>query len=112
MKEGSVALAFQMRAIPKSALVTRVRALTLDEGAEPELAMDEALDANLPQSHGAGLGHATSAGRGYVCLQCAMPVNVFVARKSMGSPVHARSMPFAELCAIAVFVTNADVGLP
>ena len=39
----SVALAFQMRAIPKSALATRIRALTESELAELELATDEAL---------------------------------------------------------------------
>lgn len=39
----SVALAFQMRAIPKSALRGRIRALTDDELAELELATDEAL---------------------------------------------------------------------
>lgn len=39
----SVALAFQMRAIPKSALRTRIRNLTDDEMAELELATDEAL---------------------------------------------------------------------
>ena len=39
----SVALAFQMRAIPKAALDTRIRALTDTELAELELATDEAL---------------------------------------------------------------------
>jgi mRNA interferase MazF len=39
----SVALAFQMRAIPKTALDTRIRALTDTELAELELATDEAL---------------------------------------------------------------------
>ena len=39
----SVALAFQMRAIPKAALDTRIRALTDTEIAELELATDEAL---------------------------------------------------------------------
>lgn len=39
----SVALAFQMRAIPRSALTARIRALTADEHAELELATDEAL---------------------------------------------------------------------
>lgn len=48
LKEDSVALAFQMRAIPKSALVTRVRALTPDEIAELELATDEALGRETP----------------------------------------------------------------
>jgi len=48
LKEDSVALAFQMRAIPKSALVTRVRTLTSDEVAELELATDEALGRETP----------------------------------------------------------------
>jgi mRNA interferase MazF len=39
----SVALAFQLRAIPKSALQSRIRALTEAELAELELATDEAL---------------------------------------------------------------------
>jgi mRNA interferase MazF len=39
----SVALAFQMRAIPRSALDSRIRTLTDDELAELELATDEAL---------------------------------------------------------------------
>jgi len=39
----SVALAFQMRAIPKSALDGRIRTLTETELAELELATDEAL---------------------------------------------------------------------
>jgi mRNA-degrading endonuclease toxin of MazEF toxin-antitoxin module len=39
----SVALAFQMRAIPKTALDGRIRALTDTELAELELATDEAL---------------------------------------------------------------------
>jgi mRNA interferase MazF len=47
-KEDSVALAFQMRAIPKSALVARVRALTAEEVAELELATDEALGREAP----------------------------------------------------------------
>lgn len=41
--ETSVALAFQMRAIPKASLTRRLRALTDDELAELELATDEAL---------------------------------------------------------------------
>ena len=41
--DDSVALAFQMRAVPKAALDTRVRALTETEIAELELATDEAL---------------------------------------------------------------------
>ena len=39
----SVALAFQMRAIPKKCLKTLIRALTLEELAELDLATDEAL---------------------------------------------------------------------
>ncbi len=39
----SIALAFQMRAIPKNALDKRIRALTDSELAELELATDEAL---------------------------------------------------------------------
>ena len=38
-----VALAFQLRAIPRSALQTRIRSLTESELAELELATDEAL---------------------------------------------------------------------
>jgi mRNA-degrading endonuclease toxin of MazEF toxin-antitoxin module len=43
LPEDSVALAFQMRAVPKTALDTRARALTESELAELELATDEAL---------------------------------------------------------------------
>jgi len=39
----SIALAFQIRAIPKSAMEKRIRALTDSEVAELELATDEAL---------------------------------------------------------------------
>jgi mRNA-degrading endonuclease toxin of MazEF toxin-antitoxin module len=45
----SVALVFQMRAIPKSALVTRIRALAESEMAELELATDEALGRLEPE---------------------------------------------------------------
>ena len=45
----SVALAFQMRAIPRSALTARIRALTADEQAELELATDEALGRADPE---------------------------------------------------------------
>jgi mRNA-degrading endonuclease toxin of MazEF toxin-antitoxin module len=45
----SVALAFQMRAIPKSALDTRIRSLTDTELAELELATDEALGRVEPE---------------------------------------------------------------
>ena len=43
LPEDSVALAFQLRAIPKSALQTKIRNLTADEISELELATDEAL---------------------------------------------------------------------
>jgi mRNA-degrading endonuclease toxin of MazEF toxin-antitoxin module len=43
LPENSVALAFQLRAIPKSALQRKIRDLTDDETAELELATDEAL---------------------------------------------------------------------
>ncbi|MGC4089954.1 MAG: type II toxin-antitoxin system PemK/MazF family toxin [Polyangiaceae bacterium] len=45
----SVALAFQIRAIPKSALDTRIRSLTDTELAELELATDEALGRVEPE---------------------------------------------------------------
>jgi len=45
----SVALAFQLRAIPKSALQARVRSLTETELAELELATDEALGRAEPE---------------------------------------------------------------
>lgn len=41
--QDSVALAFQMRAIPRAALRSKIRSLTADELAELELATDEAL---------------------------------------------------------------------
>jgi mRNA interferase MazF len=43
LHDNSVALAFQLRAIPKSALQRKIRDLTEDETAELELATDEAL---------------------------------------------------------------------
>jgi len=43
LPENSIALAFQLRAIPKSALQTKIRMLSEDELAELELATDEAL---------------------------------------------------------------------
>jgi mRNA-degrading endonuclease toxin of MazEF toxin-antitoxin module len=49
LPEDSVALAFQMRAVPKNALDTRVRALTATELAELELATDEALGRIEPE---------------------------------------------------------------
>jgi len=50
LPEESVALAFQMRAVPKRALDTRVRALTEAELAELELATDEALGRIEPEA--------------------------------------------------------------
>lgn len=50
LTEDSVAVAFQMRAIPKSALRTRIRALTDAEQSELELATDEALGRVEPLS--------------------------------------------------------------
>ena len=47
--EDSVALAFQMRAIPKSALQSRIRELTQSELEELELATDEAIGRVDPQ---------------------------------------------------------------
>ena len=47
--EESVALAFQLRAIPRSALRTKIRDLTEDELAELELATDEALGRVEPE---------------------------------------------------------------
>lgn len=49
LREDSVALAFQMRAIPTLALQSRVRALTAEELAELELATDEALGRIEPE---------------------------------------------------------------
>lgn len=46
----SVALAFQMRAIPKRALEVRMRALTETELAELEMATDEALGRIEPET--------------------------------------------------------------
>jgi mRNA-degrading endonuclease toxin of MazEF toxin-antitoxin module len=50
LPEESVALAFQMRAIPKAAFEMRVRALTGAELAELELATDEALGRIEPET--------------------------------------------------------------
>jgi mRNA-degrading endonuclease toxin of MazEF toxin-antitoxin module len=50
LPEDSVALAFQMRAIPKAAFEMRVRALTGTELAELELATDEALGRIEPET--------------------------------------------------------------
>lgn len=47
--EDSVALAFQMRAIPRQALRSKIRALTEVELAELELALDEALGRVEPE---------------------------------------------------------------
>jgi len=49
LHDDSVALAFQLRAIPKSALQKKIRDLTEDETAELELATDEALGRVEPQ---------------------------------------------------------------
>ena len=49
LPDDSVALAFQMRAVPKSVLRTRVRPLTETEIAELELATDEALGRVEPE---------------------------------------------------------------
>jgi mRNA-degrading endonuclease toxin of MazEF toxin-antitoxin module len=49
LPEDSVALAFQMRAVPKDALDTRIRTLTEKEIAELELATDEALGRIEPE---------------------------------------------------------------
>ena len=49
LPEDSVALAFQMRAVPKNALDSRIRALTARELAELELAIDEALGRIEPE---------------------------------------------------------------
>jgi mRNA interferase MazF len=49
LPEDSVALAFQMRAVPKAALETRIRTLTDAELAELELATDEALGRIEPE---------------------------------------------------------------
>lgn len=49
LPKDSVALAFQMRAVPKEALDTRIRSLTQTELAELELATDEALGRIEPE---------------------------------------------------------------
>ena len=49
LPDDSVALAFQMRAVPKSVLGARVRPLTATEIAELELATDEALGRVEPE---------------------------------------------------------------
>jgi mRNA interferase MazF len=49
LPEDSVALAFQIRAVPKAALQERIRTLTETELAELELATDEALGRIEPQ---------------------------------------------------------------
>ena len=43
LSQNSVALAFQLRAIPKTALKSKIRSLTDSEMSEVELAVDEAL---------------------------------------------------------------------
>jgi len=49
LRDNSVALAFQLRAIPKSALQKKIRDSTEDETAELELATDEPLGRVEPQ---------------------------------------------------------------
>jgi len=46
----SVALAFQMRAIPKARLKTRIRSLSVEELSELDLATDEAVGRVEPES--------------------------------------------------------------
>jgi mRNA interferase MazF len=46
----SVALAFQMRAIPKTCLKTRIRSLSVEELAELDLATDEAVGRVEPET--------------------------------------------------------------
>ena len=48
----SVALAFQMRAIPKACFKTRIRVLSVEELAELDLATDEAVGRVEPQTEG------------------------------------------------------------
>jgi mRNA interferase MazF len=50
LAEDSVALAFQMRAIPKACLKTRIRALSVEEMAELDLATDEAIGRVEPEA--------------------------------------------------------------
>src|SRR2546423_2047683 len=67
----------------------------------------------MGQSHGAGSGQvAGGLGWGKVCLQNLTLSKVFVARKSTGSPVHARSIPLAPLFEIVVLVTISPFGCP
>jgi mRNA interferase MazF len=49
LSQTSVALAFQMRAIPQDCLLDRIRNLTVDELGELELATDEALGRVEPE---------------------------------------------------------------
>jgi len=49
LRETSVALAFQMRAIPKTSLIDHIRNLTENELGELELATDEALGRMEPE---------------------------------------------------------------
>lgn len=48
-----MALAFQMRAIPKKCLKLRIRALTVEELAELDLATDEAVGRVEPETESA-----------------------------------------------------------
>ena len=53
LPEDSVALAFQLRAVPKSALESKIRNLTEEELTELELATDEALGRVEPKDQDA-----------------------------------------------------------
>jgi mRNA-degrading endonuclease toxin of MazEF toxin-antitoxin module len=55
LSDDSVALAFQMRAVPKVALESRIRGLSEAEIAELELATDEALGRVEPVGPGGGI---------------------------------------------------------
>lgn len=50
LADDSVALAFQMRAIPKACLKTRVRSLSIEELSELDLATDEAVGRVEPET--------------------------------------------------------------
>lgn len=56
LSETSVALAFQLRAIPKGHLLNRIRDLTESELGELELATDEALGRVEPEGEGTEAG--------------------------------------------------------
>jgi mRNA-degrading endonuclease toxin of MazEF toxin-antitoxin module len=50
LRETSIALAFQLRAIPKASLIDHIRDLTENELGELELATDEALGRMEPEA--------------------------------------------------------------